>query len=316
MRRFRNKPGLKCQWMAVGVILLVSAVLAAPVMESGHYAAEQMTFSQPLWHLAPTDLSGDSASNSSAETPLHHFDLPCTACHESADQKHEDWHVTGDINRACTTSACHDYDPVLNHPLDVAVPTGVPGYMPLGSITCVTCHVPAAGGTLRASDQQRPGGVLLSPEVDICASCHQQMNAVGSKRVHWRFSTKAHLGNIKLPDSTASSSGTPFGYIDDESLACLDCHEDITVTIPGENESRQERVARWAIMKDHPIGMNYRVTAAGGTVFFNYPVPATDHVRLFDERVGCGSCHSLYAGGRTHFTVADRGDLCRKCHIR
>ncbi|MHC4293642.1 MAG: cytochrome c3 family protein [Planctomycetota bacterium] len=40
-------------------------------------------------------------------------------------------------------------------------------------------------------------------------------------------------------------------------------------------------------------------------------------IRLFNDRVGCGSCHSLYA--QTEKNLVDRyemGVLCRQCHIK
>lgn len=295
-----------------GVILAASVVSGAPDPDVARDAA----LLQPLWHTGAAAPSASSTPMPQTEVPLHHFDMPCNTCHEPAGQSDKSRSV-GDINRGCTSAACHDNDPMLNHPVGVTAPAGVRGQMyPRGSgrITCITCHVPA-GESSAMTDSNRPSGVLMRPDSDLCASCHLRMNSAGSRRGHWRFSTKAHLGEINPLGGGQDAIEIPFGRIDDESMACLNCHDDVTVTIPGENETRQEQVARWAGMQDHPIGMDYRALAGGQTAFFNYPVPASDHVRLFDDRVGCGSCHSLYAR-RSNFTVADRGELCRKCHVR
>jgi predicted CXXCH cytochrome family protein len=309
--------------MLFGFMLLacVAAAIGSPAPEPR--GADNAAFLQPLWHVAPVAPDPVRSPGPPTEIPLHHFDLPCDTCHEAAGASEpgkdgDGWRVTSGINRGCTSSACHDYEPILNHPIGVAVPESVPRQMPLdrlSRITCLTCHVPAGGQPPR-TDQDRRTSVLLGPGSDLCASCHLRMNAAGGKLAHWRFSMKAHLGNVNPLSGRENRVDIPLGRIDEESMACLNCHDDITVTIPGENETRQEQVARWARMKDHPIGMDYRSIAASGPAFFNYPGPTTDHVRLFDDRVGCGSCHSPYARNSDSLTVADHGALCRTCHIR
>jgi predicted CXXCH cytochrome family protein len=46
------------------------------------------------------------------------------------------------------------------------------------------------------------------------------------------------------------------------------------------------------------------------------PESALDRrVRLFDRRVGCGSCHSPYAEGRALLVMSNvRSRLCLSCH--
>jgi predicted CXXCH cytochrome family protein len=41
----------------------------------------------------------------------------------------------------------------------------------------------------------------------------------------------------------------------------------------------------------------------------------TPQIRLFDGRLGCGSCHSLYSQQQKKLVMSNQnGKLCIKCH--
>ncbi len=104
--------------------------------------------------------------------------------------------------------------------------------------------------------------------------------------------------------------------IDPESMTCVSCHDDITVSVPQENETYRQRRARWTTMSDHAIGMRYAAVARQ-IGEFNYPPTDAERIRLFDGKVGCGSCHSLYADNPAYLAVKQNyGRLCRSCHIK
>jgi hypothetical protein len=97
----------------------------------------------------PPSVFAEQQSQNSIQ--LHHFQLPCGNCHvpgstESTDQVQKGnstWPLNGDIIRQCTTLGCHDFDPMLNHPVGIRPKGTVPDDMPLDSdlrITCLTCH--------------------------------------------------------------------------------------------------------------------------------------------------------------------------------
>jgi hypothetical protein len=257
---------------------------------------------------------------------LHHFQLPCGNCHipastESTDQLQKTntaWQVSGDINRQCTTLGCHDFDPMLNHPVGIRPQGTVPAGMPLDSdlqITCMTCHDKSGS----SYDSNNTGGewdkfLRIPKGIKFCSSCHTKMDGNFIKQSHWQFSTRAHLSSKKTRIVESAIFGQFFGDIDPESLSCLSCHDNINVTIPPLNETRKQRKRRWQRMSDHPIGMEYQDVAMRRLGGYKFPLFG-ERIRLFKGKLGCGSCHSLYA--KTKHNLVDRnemGVLCRRCH--
>jgi hypothetical protein len=175
-----------------------------------------------------------------------------------------------DINQTCTPLGCHDYDTVLNHPVNVSVNSSIPEDMPLDGlrITCLTCHnQPKSSGLTYDIDGSPERRLRIPNEVNLCGSCHRKMPGNLKKQSHWQFSSRAHLGRINLQSSLRSNSAQAIGGIDTESRMCISCHQDITVTIPGENETTSQKRKRWRSMKDHPIGMEYSWVAGAVTVY-------------------------------------------------
>lgn len=258
--------------------------------------------------------------------PLHHFQLPCGNCHvpsstESADQLQESnnaWQLNGDINRQCTTLGCHDSDPMLNHPVGIRPRGTVPADMPLDNdlrITCMTCHDKQSSSNDSNDTDGEWDRILSIPKgIKFCSSCHTKMGGNFAKQSHWQFSTRAHLSSKKTRNAESANFGQFFGHIDPESLSCLSCHDNITVTIPPMNETSKHRKRRWKRMSDHPIGMEYRDVAMRRVGGYKFPLFG-ERIRLFKGKLGCGSCHSLYA--KTKHNLVDRnerGILCRRCH--
>jgi hypothetical protein len=141
-----------------------------------------------------------------------------------------------------------------------------------------------------------------------------KMGGSNIKQSHWQFSASAHLISEKPQVKKTANFEQFFGDIDPESRSCLSCHDNITVTIPAQNETTQQRKHRWQKMTDHPIGMEYGAVALRRVSRYKFPL-IDDRIRLFNGRVGCGSCHSLYAQTKYHLVEKnERGILCRKCH--
>lgn len=254
----------------------------------------------------------------STETiPLHHFNLSCENCHSSAPDKDN---INSDISSLCSTPGCHDYDPILNHAVDISGQGNVPASMPLDDdqrITCLTCHDTSATSN-SGNEGERLLQTLQDSDITFCGQCHTSMSGSTMEISHWQFSTRAHLETIN-PNSNASEKPVQFlGPLDKETHTCLSCHTDVKVTIPALHESESRKRARWATMTDHPVGVDYRSFAlqkAPGTFFYPRANPA--RVRLFKGKVGCGSCHTLYAKNksRTNETM-ERGRICLQCHDR
>lgn len=259
-------------------------------------------------------------------TPLHHFQLPCVNCHQSelvdsADGLQEGENagqVKGDINKFCTTLGCHDFDPFLNHPVGIRPKGTVPANMPLDNhshITCLTCHnEPNSLDNPNCTDIGPERSLRRPTGMQFCSTCHVKMGDTMLEQSHWQFSTRAHLGSINPQAASSGDSKQLIGDIDTESRMCLTCHEDITVTIPAYNETLQQKRARWRKMKDHPIGIDYEHTALRKISRYNFPL-INERIRLFNGKLGCGSCHSPYSQIKNNLVNPNlRGALCRMCH--
>jgi hypothetical protein len=277
----------------------------------------------PLWGGA-IQFTSNNASAQSSGVSLHHFNQACNTCHDSSvssvSLQGSGQQMAVDINRSCTTSGCHDYDRVLNHPVGVRPDGSAPSNMPLDQnsrMTCLTCHEagsPSGDGGGGGDSSERT--LSIQPDSQLCAQCHSAMGGDEKKRSHWQFSSKAHLGEIN-PQSTSAPTVQFVGNIDIESQTCVGCHEDVSVTVPGINETYQQKKARWRGMKDHAIGMEYASVVAREARRFRHPSTNSGKIRLFDGKVGCGSCHSLYAQGGSHLVVTDKdSELCSQCHIQ
>ena len=271
--------------------------------------------------LVPAIASAQTRSRQ--DVPLHHFQLACNTCHapQSTDNISDDTtigKIEGDINKLCASSGCHDFEPSLNHPVGISPNGMVPEDMPLDShsrITCLTCHdQPKSSDTSEYLDDSRERSLRLPQETQFCGSCHMETSGTLREQSHWQFSTRAHLGSINGRSSSIGSSTQNFGRIDIESRTCLSCHDDVVVTVPGDFETVRQRKSRWSKMADHPIGMSYDRAASQRPGHYRYPL-FDEQIRLFDGKVGCGSCHNPYSQKENILSVSnERSTLCLSCH--
>jgi predicted CXXCH cytochrome family protein len=255
-----------------------------------------------------------SAKVSNQKLSLHHFDSPCETCHSSASMPDKD-NLISDISTLCSTQGCHNYDPMLNHAVDIVPGGQIPADMPLDSdqrITCLTCHdSPVSEGNAR---------MLQKPQDNtnqFCAKCHSVIGGSYRTISHWQFSNRAHLETLN-PNNAGTEKPVYFqNRLDRETQNCLACHDEVKVTIPSLNESESQKRARWASMTDHPVGVDYSDFALQKSSTFFYPRQNPERVRLFDGKVGCGSCHSPYASDKKllNETFA-KGRICTQCHNR
>ncbi|MHC4413767.1 MAG: cytochrome c3 family protein [Planctomycetota bacterium] len=226
--------------------------------------------------------------------------------------------VAGAISRC---RSCHHLDRVLTHPVDVVPSMTVPRHLPLveGKVTCITCHDHRSQQHRRA--RQRHTDLLrdASGAAGLCGQCHDPQG--GSRRdMHAMMLGRAHLALLPANETKAAPAGTrDVAPPDLESATCLGCH-DGSVAGDAADHTGLTGAARLRALgpptRNHPIGVAY------------HPPPGRDgdgaggqdstfdgRIRLFDDRVGCGSCHSPFSDRRALLVMSNQGSrLCLNCH--
>lgn len=215
-----------------------------------------------------------------------------------------------------TCADCHTLDQRFSHPVGVVPLMAVPPELPLenGRITCTTCHDFDAASHQLAG--QRHNSLLRTTRTDgsLCAACHnsydqnrQSMHATSFGRAHIDLSGKSRH---------ALSSAD----LDAETRTCLGCHDGTLAPdvgtggdgIPGTH------------VRSHPVGIAYvggkrpgaELLISRGGFGQLRPVSMLDsRLRLFNQQVGCGTCHSPYAKEKGLLVMSnDHSRLCLSCH--
>ena len=213
---------------------------------------------------------------------------------------------------------CHAQTKGLNHPVGVmaAEKAGLP--LNNGRIDCLTCHTEKATSVTHTGGFVQGQANLLrkNPRV-LCSSCHGNdllSKNSASPKSHGVAMAKAHL---EEPANKMSFSG---GRFDSETRACLSCHDGSSASHSGVREPNSgiKSGTLRSIKSMHPIGVEYSWMPKGRMAPQYKPVSSLpSSVRLFDGKVGCGSCHSIYSREEKMMSVdPKRGRLCLSCHIK
>jgi predicted CXXCH cytochrome family protein len=229
---------------------------------------------------------------------------------------------TGGAQHRVSCSICHTVEPLFSHPVGVA-PDAAPSWLPLakGRMTCATCHDSSQDAAHAAS----PEDPHLTPRLrgdgtgqDLCLACHQTA-APDQTRVHAHGTSlrRAHLAwpDDPEPHPTAGVlSRSDTDGLDARSVDCLSCHDGALAMGAGYSTgvSLRRRTSSNAASKVHPVGVEYHLAVLGS---LRPESQLDDRIRLFEGRVGCGSCHSLYSREPYKLVMSNQGStLCLSCH--
>jgi predicted CXXCH cytochrome family protein len=199
--------------------------------------------------------------------------------------------------RSCAN--CHSIEPGLSHSSQ--------------GLDCLSCH-----SSLATDPNHTNGGIakqdnmLKAAPRALCASCHSTPENPASALAHALADGRAHL-QFAQPKGGAG--------LDQESRQCLSCHDGSTAASSGVRVNSDGGAALGmskAIRSMHPIGVAYDSNPKPHMTAQYWPQSRLPgEIRLFSGKLGCGSCHSVYAGERQMLArEPKRGDLCLDCHIK
>lgn len=229
----------------------------------------------------------------------HDFNFgECNICHPAV--KIDPMRIYPDITGSC--QKCHtDLNEIQMHPTDIIPKMRIPLDMPLfkKKLTCLTCHF--AHPEKKHKFMEKNFFLRRSTKGRLfCSTCHTVDN------VNHVVLDNAHIGKYIELD--------PDLKIDFLSLSCLKCHEN---TI-NKNDLNSIGAGIWnhpdRVKINHPIGINYEKFCEGESSKNYFPV-AVLKIKLFDGKIGCGTCHSI-TSKRGKILVMEQTMLCRQCHNR
>ena len=206
-----------------------------------------------------------------------------------------------------------------NHPVRV-VPSPairIPEGWPLdvdGSITCMTCHHELPGSRQQTGALLRDFDDGQMAATEFCAKCHTLESQRNRAAVHWLAIGAAH---VRADQSQSGSHRLATFGLDTQTRQCLGCHDGVSAgdslnKTPWERSNGSLEDNR----RNHPVGVHYPDrTPRNISVPFRPASSLPERIRLPEGKVGCVSCHDLYAGDEHLLTVPIEGsELCFACH--
>jgi predicted CXXCH cytochrome family protein len=231
---------------------------------------------------------------------LHQFSRrDCTRCHVDADN--DPGNLKPMSNSRCVD--CHaDLKQPQPHPVDISPNIFVPADMPLvnGKLGCITCHF---YHPFSDKYKNRSGNLLRRPGrgAFFCAACH-------------RIKVKGHLvfENIHRDSYRLSARNSS---LDTYTLQCVECHDAYLDGSFGFDAAGNR--GGFTRRSNHPVGVSLAQFAARNPLKFNPPDALPQNVRLFNGKIGCGTCHNAFSKEKNMLVMNNwKSRLCLKCHIK
>ena len=231
----------------------------------------------------------------------HNFQGQCSKCHLTEPKPGTAALFVKDIDALCL--GCHKSAGAdLSHPSGIKPSFPLPADMKLdwaGKMTCVTCH-----GVHGAGKYLLIGGVSGKA---FCIRCHKGSLLAAGKHGHEVTATSLHQPQYEIKNLNEP--------LDRESIDCLSCHDGTFskyqyATIGSGVWNHTESIGL-----THPIGGDYGKAVAKGR--YRHATSLNKKIRLFNGKMGCGSCHNLYSTIPKKLVMSNRGSaLCLECHIK
>ncbi len=240
----------------------------------------------------------------SQKTGFHDFSGKCDDCHLTTPKKGKAPIFRNDISFLC--NQCHQEIIDISHPVGMKPSMAVPSVYPLdwkGNLTCISCHIVH-------EDNIKSGKFLLRTPLlgeVFCRECHVITDNEGVD-IHKSTIDMAHLGKRYVENTQGD-------VIDELSIRCLNCHDavfaqdSLVSNVKSGAYTHKENIGL-----THPIGVDYVALASWSGAYTPY-VSLDKRIKLFNNKVGCGSCHNPYS--TRHFQLVmsnEHSALCYACH--
>jgi predicted CXXCH cytochrome family protein len=225
----------------------------------------------------------------------------CRRCHYDLDN--DPRRLKASVSILC--SGCHrEVMQGATHPFDIIPKTAtVPPDLPLtdGRVTCNTCHNVHTSPTIVFGINSHFLRRGVSDVKDFCVACHRDNFERPGHKELFIVAHEANKYQVTQPEEP----------IDPLSTECIGCHDG---SIGPETDFTVGSGVWMHLRNEHPIGVNYmEARMRGGDLRPEYELD--ERLRLFDGRVGCGTCHDWFKKKNVRLVMAmDRGALCLECH--
>ena len=224
----------------------------------------------------------------------------CSNCH--FDTENNPSNLKPSIAIACNT--CHPQLEVKkSHPSEIYPTMAIPKDMPLieGKLTCTTCHYLHPKDNMKFFSKKHFYLRRQVQGVFFCIECHKV-----DEKGHIVMA-KIHTGSYNVTDNSTR--------IDRMSLECIECH-DSHMKEPVSSLG----AGKWTHYKkkfNHTIGTSYRQLSMRNMKKYKPENTLNKEMRLYDGKVGCGTCHNIYSKEKNMLAISNRGSkLCLSCHIK
>lgn len=224
----------------------------------------------------------------------------CIDCH--SDSNNDPFNFQPTIDRTC--NSCHlQLENKKSHPSGVLPTMDIPKDMPLieGKLACVTCHYAHPKEDIIFFETKHNYLRRQVKGVYFCIECHKI-----DDKGHIVFEN-VHIGSYKVTNQNTR--------IDRMSLECIECH-DRHMKAPVKSLG----AGLWKHFKkefNHSIGASYKQTQMRKMRDYKPSHMLNKELRLFNDNIGCGTCHNIYSKNKNMLVIENRGSkLCLSCHIK
>lgn len=222
----------------------------------------------------------------------------CKMCH--FDEKNKPMNIKTSTTSACEN--CHlNLEKMQSHPTDIPPTVSIPKDMPLldGRLTCITCHY--VHPKKKKEFVKRYSFLRRNVRGSLfCGICHE-IDGAGHILLE-----SAHSGTYTVTDRTTR--------IDRISLQCIECHDRyLNEPLDFLGAGSWEHTSK----NSHPVGISYEKASMKKMNGFLHGSMLRKELRLYDGKVGCGTCHSIYSKRQFMLVMDNRGSrLCLGCHLK